>query len=158
DETASFSVRSFDSQLCDIKFPGVGDFPFDTIWIKAVPLKIQCFVWLIFHNRISTLDVLKARGFCLPNRCALCLHNEELASHLFIHCPFISSIWSKISSRLSIFGPFPAKASELISGWKWLNCKSSFGNYNSVVLHSFCWYVWLERNDVIFRDATASAT
>ncbi|CAN1798912.1 hypothetical protein LINPERHAP1_LOCUS21928 [Linum perenne] len=153
-----FSVKSLNSKLRLLKLPGVGDFPARSIWIKVVPLKIQCFMWLVFHNRISTLDVLQTRGFCLPNQCVLCLHNEELASHLFIHCPFILQIWSRISSRLSIIGPLLVNISDLISGWKGLNCESLFAALKSVILHSFCWFVWLGRNDAIFRDASISAS
>ncbi|CAN1355803.1 Putative ribonuclease H protein At1g65750 [Linum perenne] len=153
-----FSVKSLNVRLTEQKFHGVCDVPFDTIWSKVVPSKVQCFMWLSYHGSILTVDVLKARGFQLPNRCALCLSHEESVSHLFLHCPFVSPVWGKISSRLSIFGPMPAKIADLIAGWKGLNCGELFRPMMRVVLHSFLWHVWLERNDVIFRDSTASAS
>ncbi|CAN1780700.1 hypothetical protein LINPERHAP1_LOCUS15169 [Linum perenne] len=156
--SAMFSVKSFNSKLRLLKFPGDGDFPTRSIWITVVPLKIQCFMWLVFHNRISTLDVLQTRGFYLPNRCVLCSHNEESASHLFIHCPFTMQIWSRISLRLSIIGPLQNNISEILSGWKWLKCEPLFEALKNVILHSFCWFIWLERNDAIFRDTTVSAS
>ncbi|CAN1336360.1 hypothetical protein LINPERPRIM_LOCUS37107 [Linum perenne] len=150
-----FSEKSMKAQLSFEKFPGMDEVPSSTIWSKVVPLKIQGFMWLCFLGRISTLDVLKARGFQLPNRCSLCLRHEESVSHIFLHCSFVSPIWSRISSRLSIFGPMPATVADWISGWKGLNCDRPL---RLVVLHSFLWHVWLERNDVIFRDVLASAS
>ncbi|CAN1314319.1 Putative ribonuclease H protein At1g65750 [Linum perenne] len=156
--SAVFSVKSLNAQLRNVKFPGSAAFPYGAIWIGVVPVKIQCFLWLCYHNRISTLDVLQTRGFSFPNWCVLCRCGEESVSHLFIHCPFVTPIWGKISSRLSIFGPLPSQVSELILGWKGLNCHPSFSALKKVVLHSFCWHVWLERNDAVFRDSTISAT
>ncbi|CAN1800883.1 hypothetical protein LINPERHAP1_LOCUS22727 [Linum perenne] len=43
-------------------------------------------------------------------------------------------------------------------GWKGMNCSAPFIQMNKVVLHSFFWHVWLERNDIIFREAKASAS
>ncbi|CAN1749960.1 hypothetical protein LINPERHAP1_LOCUS3888 [Linum perenne] len=153
-----FSVKSFTAQLMFERFLGSEDFPWSTIWSKVVPVKIQCFMWLAYHGRISTHDVLQAKGFQFPNRCSLCLSQEESVSHIFIHCPFVGPIWSKISSRLSIFGPMPAKIADLISGWKGMNCTEGFSSLRLVMLHSFCWYVWLERNEVIFREGVALAS
>ncbi|CAN1347851.1 hypothetical protein LINPERPRIM_LOCUS41261 [Linum perenne] len=47
-------------------------------------------------------------------------------------------------------------SSDLISGWKRLNCQDLCKPLGQVVFHSFLWHVWLERNDVIFRDVKAS--
>ncbi|CAN1824179.1 hypothetical protein LINPERHAP1_LOCUS30677 [Linum perenne] len=157
-KTEVFTVKSLNLQLRSVKFPGLDDFPASTIWNKVVPVKVQGFLWLVFHGRILTLDVLQAKGFHLPNRCSLCCSQGEWVNHLFIHCPFVHSIWSKISSRLSIFGPLPASSSSLILGWKGLNCDSTHSPLRKVLLHSILWQIWLERNDVIFRDSVASAS
>ncbi|CAN1345508.1 Putative ribonuclease H protein At1g65750 [Linum perenne] len=156
--SGSFTVKSLKAFLSREKFLGVHEFPFDMIWSKVVPTKIQCFMWLSYHGRISTIDMLQSRGFQFPNRCSLCSLHEESVSHIFLHCPFVVPIWSRIRSRLSIYGPFPATIADLIEGWKGLNCDESFKAIKGVWLHSFLWHVWLERNDVIFRDAVASTT
>ncbi|CAN1254304.1 hypothetical protein LINPERPRIM_LOCUS8604 [Linum perenne] len=153
-----FSVHSFNAQLRKVKFPGLVNFPVNNIWSKVVPVKVQGFVWLVFHGRILTLDVLQSRGFSLPNRCSLCSKHEESVSHLFLHCPFVYPIWSKVSSRLSICGPLPLEVSDLIAGWKGLNCDERLKPISTVILHSFLWHVWLERNDMIFRDKVGSAS
>ncbi|CAN1217919.1 Putative ribonuclease H protein At1g65750 [Linum perenne] len=157
DREKGFSVKSFNNHLRAVKFPGMGFFPFDTIWRKEVPTKIQCFLWCCFHGRILTLDNLRIRGFTLPNWCALCQKQEESIDHLFIHCSFVSGIWGKVSSRLSISGPLPGGVQDLIKGWKWLNCGTPFESMHKVLLHSLCWFVWLERNEVIFRDVRPSS-
>ncbi|CAN1167737.1 Putative ribonuclease H protein At1g65750, partial [Linum perenne] len=58
-----FSVKSLALQLKSYKFPGFDNFPAKMIWNKVVPLKIQGFIWLVYHDRILTLDVLQAKGF-----------------------------------------------------------------------------------------------
>ncbi|CAN1815182.1 Putative ribonuclease H protein At1g65750 [Linum perenne] len=58
-----FSVKSLKAHLSRQRFPGVDEFPKDTVWSRVVPTKIQGFGWLAFHGRISTTDVLQARGF-----------------------------------------------------------------------------------------------
>ncbi|CAN1256031.1 Putative ribonuclease H protein At1g65750 [Linum perenne] len=147
-----FSVQSLNHALRQEKFPGLAVFPEKTIWYRCVPSKIQCFMWLSFLGRISTLDNLQARGFQLPNRCVLCCRHEESVNHLFILCPFSQCIWGLISSKLSIFGPIQSEIKFLISGWKDMNCSNPFGELKKVVLHSFLWNVWLERNSRIFKE------
>ncbi|CAN1242333.1 hypothetical protein LINPERPRIM_LOCUS5304 [Linum perenne] len=93
-------------------------------------------MWLVFHGRILTLDVLQAKGFHLPNRCSLCCNHEDSVNHLFIHCPFVQSIWRKISSRRSIFGPLPVSSSSLILGWIEINYDSYYNPLRKVLLHN----------------------
>ncbi|CAN1233575.1 hypothetical protein LINPERPRIM_LOCUS3948 [Linum perenne] len=143
-----FSVRSLNAQLRGDKFPGRCGVPVETIWSKEVPTKVQGILWLVFHGRILTLDVLKKRGFQMANRCSLCGSQEESVSHLFINCNFVYPIWSKISSRLSLSEPSPREAVDFITGWKGLNCGTPFELMSRVVLHSFVWHVWLERNEL----------
>ncbi|CAN1335340.1 hypothetical protein LINPERPRIM_LOCUS36710 [Linum perenne] len=93
----------------------------------------------------------------IPNRCCLCCCNEESADHLFLHCSFSRSVWWFISSRLSIMGPLPTTVGAFVSGWKGLNCRAPFESCHKVLLHSFFWQIWLERNARTFRDTSAGA-
>ncbi|CAN0827014.1 hypothetical protein LINGRAHAP2_LOCUS861 [Linum grandiflorum] len=54
-----FSVKYFMAVLRRRAFPGVDDFPFRCIWTKEVPTKIQGFLWLVFHDSILTLTLVK---------------------------------------------------------------------------------------------------
>ncbi|CAN1732046.1 hypothetical protein LINPERHAP1_LOCUS1453, partial [Linum perenne] len=108
--------------------------------------------WRIFLKKVSTIDNLQRKGLSLANRCALCNSNLESVEHLFLDCEFASQIWTLISSKLSIHGPFSYSIEGFIEGWKGLNCLLSFSSVMKVLLHAVFWFIWKERNDRIFRD------
>ncbi|CAN1229732.1 hypothetical protein LINPERPRIM_LOCUS3181 [Linum perenne] len=137
-------------------FPGCADFPHKAIWIHHVPSKIQCFLWMAFHGKIETIDNLQRRGFQLPNRCVLCCSDVETIDHLLIHCSFSTKVWKMFSSALSFSGPFPLHVQELVRSWKGMNCLASWSEMFDVLLHACSWFLWLERNDRIFKDREKS--
>ncbi|CAN1808097.1 hypothetical protein LINPERHAP1_LOCUS25286 [Linum perenne] len=124
--SARFSVASLRRQLVDESFPGDPSFPHSLIWIKEVPTKIQGFCWTTFH--MKSID------------------------HMFIHCDYSSSVWNRLSSTLSIIGPRSSTIQELFLAWKGLNCVPRFTDAMKVLLHAYCWFVWLERNERIFKE------
>ncbi|CAN1279152.1 hypothetical protein LINPERPRIM_LOCUS16904, partial [Linum perenne] len=137
------------------RFPGSNSFPASWIWASSAPSKVQFFCWLVFRNRIATIDNLQRRGFAFPNRC-VCELEAESADHIFIQCRFSSQVWSKLSSTLSIHGPMPSSLGALLLMWKDMNWALDFSVAKKVLLHSFFWHIWLERNDRIFKDACRS--
>ncbi|CAN1262893.1 Putative ribonuclease H protein At1g65750 [Linum perenne] len=153
-----FSVSSFRRFLVADRFPGDNSFPSKWIWSSPAPPKVQFFCWLVFRNRIATIDNLQRRGFAIPNRCVLCKMESESVNHIFIHCRFSSQVWSKLSSTLSMLGPLPSSFGDLVLMWKDMNCALGFSAAKKVLLHSFIWHLWLERNDRIFRDVERSTS
>ncbi|CAN1280198.1 Putative ribonuclease H protein At1g65750 [Linum perenne] len=151
-----FSVSSLRRILIADKFPGLQSFPAEVVWQPDVPSKIACFSWKVFLNRIATLDSLQRKGFSLANRCVLCGLSSESVDHLFLNCVFTSEVWSLLSSKLSIHGPFPHSIVDLFYGWKGLNCLQRFAPSMKITLHSVLWFIWAERNDRIFRDMGSS--
>lgn len=67
--------------------------PWKAIWYNAVPLKAQFFLWIAVLDKISTMNMLQWKGFCLPNISLLCYREAESSSHLLIHCPFPWEVW-----------------------------------------------------------------
>ncbi|CAN0922455.1 Putative ribonuclease H protein At1g65750 [Linum grandiflorum] len=137
-------------------FPGTEEFPYQCIWKKEVPTKIQGFLWMVYYNRILTMDNLQRRGLTTPNWCSLCRGAEESVSHIFLLCSYSRKVWDMFSSTLSIFGPLHHSLKGVIVGWKVMNCSTDFADAIGVFLHAFCWQVWLERNSRIFRDVERS--
>ncbi|CAN0922513.1 Putative ribonuclease H protein At1g65750 [Linum grandiflorum] len=158
ESSGRFSVRSLRSKCTRDKFPGVVGFPHYTIWIPSVPTKVQCFVWLVYYKRIATVDNLQRRGLQMVNRCVLCLEDLESVDHLFLHCKFSSLVWSKVCSLLSIHGPGSYDCAGFILAWNGFNCQPHFAAYMKVILHAFCWTIWGERNNRIFRDEFRSSS
>lgn len=51
-------------------------------------------------KQFPTLDQLKRRGWCLPNRCYLCKGEEESTNHILLHCPKTIMLWYLIFAIL----------------------------------------------------------
>lgn len=62
-------------------------------WYPGFTPQINIFLWILLQNNILTIDNLRKRGFCFPNFFYLCLNNEESTNHIFLHCPYTTSIW-----------------------------------------------------------------
>ncbi|CAN0926381.1 LINE-1 reverse transcriptase homolog [Linum grandiflorum] len=152
-----FSVKSLRLALTSEKFPGEIRFPHSTIWNKGAPSKVQCFCWQVYLGKIASQDNLQKRGFLLANRCVLCYKELESIDHMFLSCEFTMSIWRKTSSALSIHGPLSSSVCDVISSWKGLNCISTFQVAMKGILHSILWFIWLERNDRIFKGKEKSS-
>ncbi|CAN1826521.1 hypothetical protein LINPERHAP1_LOCUS31589, partial [Linum perenne] len=114
--------------------------------------------WKIYLGKVATQDNLQRRGFTLANRCVLCGSNEESVQHLFLSCSFAFDVWTLVSSKLSIHGPHPSSLAGFIKGWKEVNCSKRFISVKRAILHAVFWYIWLERNNRIFRDVDCSPT
>ncbi|CAN1818271.1 hypothetical protein LINPERHAP1_LOCUS28323 [Linum perenne] len=104
-----------------------------------------------------SVDNLIRRGFQLSNRCILCSVKAESIRHLFVECSFASQMWSLLSSRLSLIGPFPGTMLGFVTAWKGLNWDREFEACGKALLHAFLWCVWSERNSRTFRDEYASS-
>ena len=117
-----FSVRSYRAALSGQRFPGSNHFPHDTVWSNIVPSKIQNFIWMVFHGKIATIDNLQRRGFHMVGRCVMCNRHYELVDHLFLGCDFSGTIWNRLSSALSLIGPFHDDVVSFLLAWKGMNC------------------------------------
>ncbi|KAL4199260.1 hypothetical protein AMTRI_Chr03g50280 [Amborella trichopoda] len=63
-------------------------------WQTIAPPRTQLFQWFATQGRPLTINNLQKRGFQFPNRCIMCLNEEETISHLLLHCDFAYSLWS----------------------------------------------------------------
>ncbi|KAK2655634.1 hypothetical protein Ddye_008686 [Dipteronia dyeriana] len=71
------------------------------IWASFIPPSRSILVWRLFHGKIPTDIVLRARGYILPSCCRFCYAAKEDLRHLFLECPFVRGLWDAVSS---IFG------------------------------------------------------
>ncbi|KAL4183344.1 hypothetical protein AMTRI_Chr11g154720 [Amborella trichopoda] len=70
------------------------------VWTTIAPSKVQTFNWLACSHRALTVDQLQKREIPLPNKCALCLCEEESSQHLFILCDFSFDLWGQVLQLL----------------------------------------------------------
>lgn len=75
------------------------------LWLKAVPLKVDIFVWRLFLNRLATKDNLRKRDVLEANNvyCAALCGKEEERDHLFFQCDHYGRLWLLVSRWLGIF-------------------------------------------------------
>jgi hypothetical protein len=85
--TGQYSSKS----AYDSLFLGAIQFrPWERIWKTWAPAKCQVFVWLVTHNRNWTAESLIKRGVPHPEKCPLCLCDQEgeTIDHLLTSCVF----------------------------------------------------------------------
>ncbi|CAN1849854.1 hypothetical protein LINPERHAP1_LOCUS39565, partial [Linum perenne] len=154
--SALFTVKSLSKRLADEMFLGVPNFPDKVIWSKCVPTKVQSFVWMAWHKKIATIENLQRRGMQLTNMCVLCYKDLETVNHIMLTCEFASNVWNKLSSGLSIFGPTSVDITDFVLGWKVMNCNPNFSVVMKCLLHATLWFIWIERNNRIFKEKALS--
>jgi hypothetical protein len=66
---------------------------FRHLWKSKIPLKINIWLWLIWHNAIATKDNLLKRRWIGSASCQF-FHKDEIISHLFFECAAAKYVWS----------------------------------------------------------------
>ena len=93
-------------------------FPIKGIWVHCVPTKATFFAWEAAWGKVLTLDKLQRRGWHLPNRCYLCVRDEESAHHILLQCPVISHFWDLFFSSVGFSWVFPKTVKDALLNWK----------------------------------------
>ncbi|CAL1402815.1 unnamed protein product [Linum trigynum] len=154
--SSNFSVRSFYRELAGIRSRDIEDFPVEKVWVSWIPSKICYFIWLVYHNKVLTLDNLKKRGWCLANKCVLCMKDEESVHHMLVECEYVRNIWSMIFCRRSGTPRWNGEIVQVIANWPSADGDEIEKWFDGCILHSIWWAVWLERNQRTFEDKATS--
>ncbi|KAF1867673.1 hypothetical protein Lal_00050106 [Lupinus albus] len=97
-----------------------------TLWRSKAPLKVTCFAWRLFQDRIPTKDALSRRGVTTIGiddiLCSFCREHSESSHHLFSSCSFTFLVW------------------QLVYNWLGISVLATV------------WAIWLSRNDLIFNS------
>ncbi|CAN1756223.1 hypothetical protein LINPERHAP1_LOCUS6060 [Linum perenne] len=72
ESSGRFSVSSLRGFLISEKYAPILDFPYEVIWDRAVPSKVQGFMWMVWHGKIASIYNPQRRGMALANRCVMC--------------------------------------------------------------------------------------
>eukprot|EP00253_Pinus_taeda_P022475 PITA_22475 len=127
------------------------------IWDFPSLPKIDFFCWTAAHQSILTKDNLRRRGMEGPSRCPLCLSDVETVSHLLLLCPFAQEVWRGVLKLEPTNFDLPDSIPSLFCSW----ASSSPFSFNKKSLLKTCWMwipkftcwkLWLERNNIIFRE------
>ena len=113
-------------------------------WKSRLPMKIRVFACLLLQKRLMMSSYRQHMAPASATLCALCMGAVEDCAHLFVTCPFASSVWQlarvaqiDISSLEAFWrsigdGPYRRKA-------EWQG------------IFAILLAIWSHRNEVIFR-------
>ncbi|XP_058749517.1 uncharacterized protein LOC131622496 [Vicia villosa] len=85
----------------NILMPPLADKMFNFSWDSDAAPAHSMFCWRLLHNKISTDDNLRLRGFSFPSKCSLCCAHSESTLHLFFECQYARNIWTWLSDFIS---------------------------------------------------------
>ncbi|XP_039122026.1 uncharacterized protein LOC120258641 [Dioscorea cayenensis subsp. rotundata] len=143
-----FTVKSFYNFLND---GGLRCNVAKIMWKSNCPKKINIFNWLVWKNKVLSLENLELRR-CnnLPTAtCVMCHTNMESVDHLFLHCSLANEVWVFFCRLLSV--PEPPDSMHLI--WSsWRNSVRPEARLSvDFPVKALTWNIWLARNDRIFN-------
>ena len=143
-----FQVKFFYKEICS---PGVGAFPWKSIWKTKAPPRIAFFSWLAALGKILTADNLRHRGVILVNWCCMCKVSGESVDHLLLHCPYAKELWDMVFVMFGIHWVMPRTVMAMFECWQ-----GSFGRHQHILVwrvvpHCMLWCLWRERNARTFE-------
>lgn len=91
-----FTTRSLYRELT---FGGIRDEQMIDVWACRVLLKIQFFMWMVFHDKIQSAVQLKKRNWSGEVNCKLC-SLPETTDHILFQCPVANFLWTFLRDAL----------------------------------------------------------
>jgi hypothetical protein len=120
---------------------------FHHLWSK-IPLKIKIWLWLIWHNAISTKDNLIRRNWTRSPLCQFCREHES-SNHLFFGCVAAKFVWSAMANVIGS----PTRNESFSQFFRWFpKFVSASRNTQIAGLTAICWAIWKLRNRVCFEN------
>lgn len=89
------------------------------MWESIFIFKIRIILWFSVQNRLSIVDRLISRGWCIVKRCLLCYYDCESMDYLFFNYFIFNRIWSDVLSWIGFNRKFMILFDEL----KWYERK-----------------------------------
>ena len=132
----------------------------ESIWNCKAPLKYKIFAWKVVWNRCWTNDRRKRHRLTNDDTCALCLQEKETIGHLLLQCSYSRVVWFEVTRGLGRGVDAPTASDELLSWWprfadSWTpSSRSSIRALMMLVLR----YIWLERNNRVFKNVSKPET
>jgi hypothetical protein len=121
------------------------------IWKSRMLPKLKVFCWLLFHDRLNTLDIMDRKQWQVENGfdCVLCnSYSRETRDHLFFGCQFAHACWEIIGIHWDLALPISSRilaAKQIYSGPCFME-----------ILACGAWNIWKMRNDFIFNGLPCS--
>jgi hypothetical protein len=124
-----------------------------TFWKLRVPLKIKIFSWYLWKGLILAKDNLAKRNWRGSLKCCFC-NADETIQHLFFGYHVARNIWNLIFITFGIQPP--TSFSHILGSWL-RGFSKSLKNQCTVGTIALCWAIWLNRNEVVFRNTNPNS-
>lgn len=127
------------------------------IWKNLCPFKAEILTWQAIQDKLATGSELVKRNIYqqeegLVGLCPFCKSEIETAVHLLLHCKVSWKIWSLIMQWWNIEWVCPQNLYTLMCWWDSFKYKSVEKGCWDICFYVVLWLIWLERNQVIFRN------
>ena len=111
------------------------------LWALNVSPKDRTFAWRACSNILPTRDNLQRKKVRIEERCELCDHSSETASHILWECPLAKKVWTLVRGKLQ---KSPASIQDIF-----MLVRGLFGRLEKKDLEvwaSVSWAIWNARN------------
>ncbi|XP_004229148.1 uncharacterized protein [Solanum lycopersicum] len=119
---------------------------------NAARPKAYIIMWIMMHQKLSTVDKLVQWGIEVDKECVLCKNAEESAEHLFLQCQFARKVWKRILGSIDHRSTAPM-VWEQFQQWCIQNGKGKRATTQrfKTVLTEGIYGLWIERNNRMFE-------
>lgn len=115
------------------------------------PLKLNCFVWRVFKNRILICSNLAKCGVMVEsNLCPFCCRSEESPNHIFFVCTIVSQLWNWFAGWSFVISHQPVSCVDLTEMLDLKNCSKKMQKLRLSLVYSMLLSIWKEQNAIVF--------
>ncbi|KAJ9559867.1 hypothetical protein OSB04_005027 [Centaurea solstitialis] len=160
DNVGGFSVRKLRELVEETRLTE-GDNLVETEWLKAVPKKVNIFVWRLRLGRLPTRDVLDKMGVDLDTHlCPRCGEEVETLNHAFFTCEKLKLFWKLIGRWWNMEIENLNHLQEFVdAGAQQRGANAKGIDRWRATLWSLLYFIWANRNKLVFeKEAPAIET
>ncbi|XP_010320549.2 uncharacterized protein [Solanum lycopersicum] len=120
---------------------------------NAARPKAYIIIWIMMHQKLSTVDKVVQWGIEEGKECVLCKNAEKSAEHLFLHYQYARKVWKRILESIGQHSTVPL-VWEQFQNWCIQNGKGKRATTQrfKTVLTEGIYRLWIERNNRIFEN------
>ncbi|KAJ9538859.1 hypothetical protein OSB04_031592 [Centaurea solstitialis] len=157
DEINGFSVSKLRNLLEETRASLVN--VVETSWLKAVPTKVNVFIWRLRFGRLPTWAVLDEMGVEVNSMlCPRCGEEVETVNHALFSCVKVRRFWKQVDRWWVIELQDLSTLTDLISAGAQRG-NNSFGRARwEATIWSFLYFIWEDRNKLVFHSGKIPLT
>lgn len=162
DSNNGFSVKSAYGILFGLRCNVPSDPLFcsacNLIWQCDIPSKVSILAWRLLQNKLPTKESLANKGVLGANgsvTCIFCSRDTENHSHLFFTCEFAYRVWMAVNLWSGTMGPMFNHGINHFLEFAGTIKGRARRRSRHIIWMATVWVLWITRNNVIFRSASA---